>query len=202
MGGKGGEAGGMGGVANAFPDRSRATEARRNGSAGTEGHGTCRHGSAEAVSGIEREGGRRCCTHSKRICGSCRERTAGAASPVAVRAADCLLQSGQLVARALDRQEKRDGGSAGDGCIPLANRFAVADRELGAVRCGRISRFVGRPGVLERIGTAGAGTGRRWVRREWASVAIHRGKLHWCGNAIWLAAGPAGQQAATTKGEQ
>src|SRR5260370_4089572 len=116
----------MGAPANAFPDRSRATEDRRNGSAGPERHGTCRNGPAETVSGIEREGWRCCCADSKRICGSCRERAAGAASRFPVRAADCLLESGELVARAFHWQEKSDVVSPGAVRLPVSNHLSIS----------------------------------------------------------------------------
>src|ERR1700676_574601 len=113
----------MGAEANALPDSSRATEARRNDAAGAEGHGTRRRGSAKAVPEIKREGGRCCCTDSKTICGRYPQRSAVAASRFPVRAADCLLEPGHPVARAIDRAEKREDGSAGDGHIPVANRI-------------------------------------------------------------------------------
>src|SRR5882762_8924217 len=109
----------MGAEAIALPDRSRAAKARSKDSAGPDGHGTNCRGPAKAVPGIKLEGGRRCCTNSKRICGRRAERAARAASRFPVRAADCLLEPSELVARAIYWQKKRDGGSAGDGRISL-----------------------------------------------------------------------------------
>src|SRR6266850_8280992 len=104
----------MGAEAIALLDRSRAAKARSNDSAGPDGHGTNCRGPAKAVPGIKLEGGRRRCTNSKRLCGRRAKRAARAANRFPVRAADCLLEPGELVARAIHRQKKGDCGSAGD----------------------------------------------------------------------------------------
>src|SRR4029077_5355002 len=102
----------MGAEAYALPDGSRATKAGRYGRAGTEGHATNCRRTAKAVPGIKRQGGRRGCPDSKRLCGRHAERAASAADRFSVRAADCLFEPGELAAGALDGPAKRDGRAA------------------------------------------------------------------------------------------
>jgi hypothetical protein len=147
-------------VPMAFTPEQWAAETRRDHAAGAEEHGACRAGPAKTVSGIERETGRRRCPDSKRICGRLSQRTARAASRFPVCAADRLFESGEFAPGAIDGQKKGDCGPAGDGCIPVADRFAVADRKFGAFRCGRIAGTVGRTNVLERIRAVGAGASK------------------------------------------